>query len=153
MRILEIEKIFESEETLSKVLDLVTEEFERIDYHSGLMRQGITTNSEEALNALSELTGIYMSLKAVLAIAETEKKNREIRKYNEIKKEIENTGTKFVSASAEKEASSSVANYRRLRNIIQAYTDSCEKAISILQSITKYLGEEIKLQGYNKGEK
>ena len=102
MRVLDIEKAFILEETLSKVLDLVTEEFNRIDYYSGLMRQGITTNPEEALNTLSELTGIYMSLKAVLAIAETEKKNREIRRYNEIKKEIENAGTKFVSASAEK---------------------------------------------------
>ena len=109
------------------------------------MRQGITTNPEEALNALSELTGIYMSLKAVLAIAETEKKNREIRRYNEIKKEIENAGTKFVSVSADKEASSYVASYRRLRNIIQAYTDSCEKAISILQSLLKFFTIEISL--------
>jgi len=153
VRILEIEKYFQQDDTLNKVLEALSEDIDKIDYWAGLMKQGITVNPEEAKNALNDLTGRFMSLKTALSIAETEKKNRETRAYNQIKIDTENEGKKFVSASAEKEASGRVADYRRIRNIIQAYVDSCEKALSTLQSLLKYMGEEIKLQGYNKGEK
>jgi len=152
MRILEIEKHFQQEDTLNKVLEALKEDIEKIDYWSSIMKRGITVNPEEAKDALNDLTGRFMSLKTILSIAETEKKNRETRKYNEIKMAKENAKQKFVSASADKEASAFVGDYRRIRNLIQAYVDSCEKAISTLQSLLKYMGEEIKLQGRKSNE-
>ena len=149
MRISEIEKKFSSEETLNEVLDECKEDFEKIDYLSGLMKDSITDNPIEAKKALNELTGVYMSLKIVLAEAETQKKNRELKYYTNIKMETQNSGKKFVSASTEKEASSSVANYRRIRNIIEAYVESALRGISTLQSVLKYCGEELKLSGGN----
>jgi len=150
MNVLDFEKHFKNEEDLGKVLDDISRDINKIDYWSTLMKDGITTNPEDAKTALSELTGIFMVLKAVLAIAETEKKNREIRQYNQIRINIEN-GTrndkKFVSASAEKEASAFVAPYRRIRNIIKAYVEASEKGISTLQSILKFTAEEAKLKG------
>lgn len=150
MRITDIEKYFQSEETLEKVLDEVKEDFEKIDYTADIMKKGITLNPEEAKTALNDLTARFMTLKTVVAIADTEKKNREIRYYNKIRVDIEN-GTrsekKFVSASAEKEASASVFAYRRMRNIIQAYMESAEKGISTMQSLLKYMSEENKLRG------
>lgn len=150
MKVLEIEKHFQSEETLEKVLDAISEDVNKIDYWTGLMKDGITLNPEDAKNALNDLTARYMSLKTVLAIADTEKKNREIRHYNKIRIDIGN-GTrsekKFVSATAEKEASAFVSSYRRIRNIIKAYMESAEKGISTMQSILKYLAEESRLGG------
>jgi len=150
MRILEIEKHFQSEETLDKVLEALTEDIEKVDYWANVMKQGLTINPEEAKEALNDLTGRFMSLKTVLSIAESEKKNRETRAYNNIRIEKENESKKFVSASADKEASGRIANYRRIRNIIQAYVDSCEKAISTMQSLLKHMSEEMKLQGRRK---
>ncbi len=146
MRILELEQLFQSEETLDQALQKCKEDFDRVDYYAGLLKSAITDNAEEAKKALNELTGIYVSLKTALAVAESEKKNREIRKYDSIRIKTEEEGKKFISVSAEREASLYVANYRRIRNYIQAYTDACEKAISTLQSILKYLSEEMKLQ-------
>ncbi len=147
MRILEIEKDFQSEKTLPNILDTIKEDIEKIDYYAGIMKQGITVNPEEAKNALNDLTARFMSLKTVLAIAETEKKNREIREYNRLKIDAGKNKTKFTSTSAVIEASGAVSSYRRVRNIIQAYVDSAEKGISTMQSLLKYLAEELKLKG------
>jgi len=32
-----------------------------------------------------------------------------------------------------------------VRNIVQGYIDACEKALSSLQSLLKYMGEELRL--------
>ena len=152
MRISEIEKKFSSEETLNEVLDECKEDFEKIDYLSGLMKDSITDNPIEAKKALNELTGVYMSLKIVLAEAETQKKNRELKYYTNIKMETQNSGKKFVSASTEKEASSSVANYRRIRNIIEAYVESALRGISTLQSILKYISLEMTILRQNENK-
>jgi len=146
MRILKIENLFQSEETLEEVLNECKDSIDKVDYYSNLLKTNVIDNAEEVKKALNELTGIYMDLKTILLVANTEKKNREIRYYDQLRIDIENEGRKFVSAPAEKEASTHVAKYRRIRNIIQAYVDVSEKAISTCQSILKYMGEEIKLQ-------
>jgi hypothetical protein len=143
MNVLAIEQKFQTEATLGEVLELCKEDFERIDYFAqSVLKSSMTDNPEEVIKALNEITGIYLSLKPVVAIAETEKSNREIRQYNVLRIELENAGGKFTSASVEKQASDFVANYRRIRNIVTAYLESAEKAISTLQSILKYLTTE-----------
>ncbi len=147
MKILDIEKLFESEENLNQVLERCADDFKKVDYTIGIMKQNLTENPEEAKKALNELTAVYMELKTVIAVADTEKKNREIRQYDQIRIDLENEGKKFTSASAEKRASKHVAGYRRVRNILQGYCDACEKAISTLQSILKYSMEWRRLTG------
>lgn len=143
MQITEIEKMFSKEETLGQVLEACKENFDRIQYFAEqVLKSSITDNPEEVIKALNELTGIYMSLKPVVAISETEKNNREIRQFNVLRIELENSGGKFTSASVEKQSSDFVANYRRIRNVVTAYLESAEKAISTLQSILKYLTTE-----------
>jgi len=145
MRILEIESYFKDENTLDKVVEEIKEDIEKIDYYANLLKTGVIDNAEEVKKAITELTGIYMSLKPVLAIATSEKENKEVRAYNALRVEIENAGSKFVSAQADKQASGAVANYRRIRNIVEGYVNATEKAISTLQSVLKYLSEEQKM--------
>lgn len=142
MRVLELEKKFQQEDTLEEVLMDLKKDFDKVDYWAGVLRSGLVDNPEEANKALGELTGVYMNLRPALAIAETEKKNREVRFYNNLKIEIENQGKKFVSASSEKEASGHVSNYRRIRNLILGYKEAAEKGIGSLQSILKDLERE-----------
>lgn len=154
MRIREIEKLCQSEETLDKVLDESKELFEKVDYWMNCMRDGLLSsdNPKEVLNSLQELTGIFGLLNTIVAIVGTEKKNRETRYYNKLRMETENEGRKFVATVGDKQASESVADYRRIRNCVQAYRESCEKAISSLQSILKQIQEEMKLSGNKKME-
>ena len=147
MRIKEIEQYFQSEETLDKVLEACQEDFDKIDYYSGLLKQNVTDNPEEVKKALIELTGCYMSLYPVMSLSDSEKNNREVRAYCQIRIDTENAGGKFVDASAQKEASNAVSNYRRIRNILEGYTEASNRAISSLQSILKYLSEEVKRTG------
>lgn len=147
MKIYEIEKLFKKEKTLEDVLEQCQEDFNLIDEYSQNMKNGVTDIPEEAKTTLNKLTGVFMALKTLSAIAETEKKNREIRAYEQLRIDTENEGKKFVSSVAEKQASVEVAGYRRIKNIINGYLSACEKALSTLQSILKFMGEEMKLQG------
>jgi len=142
MRILELEEKFQQETTLNEVLEALKEDFSMVDYYAGILRSGIIDNAHEANEALGKLTGTFSNLRTALGVAETEKKNREVRKYNQIRIDKENASEKFTSASAEKEASAHVGEYRRIRNIIEAYKEACEKDISSLQSILKDLIRE-----------
>ena len=139
MRILEIELLFQKDETLGNILEECKEDFDIIDNISNnVLVSKIASNPEEAKGALLEVTGAYSNLSTVLAIAETEKKNRQEREYNRLRIEVENAGNKFISAQADKQASGFVAPYRRIRNIIGGYTGAAEKIISSLQSMLKY---------------
>ncbi len=148
MRVLELEMKFKSEETLPQVLEELKKDFEAVDYWATLLKSNVTANGAvEASRGLNELTGTFMTLKTVLAIAESEKKNREIRFYSSLRIETENSGKKFVSAVGEKEAAVAVAEYRRVRNIIKAYMESAQAGISTLQSILKAIITEMNLCG------
>jgi len=147
MRIKELEALFQDESKLDLVLEEVKGELAKVDEWSEMMRDNQTANPEMAKQALSELTGVFMRLNTALSVAMTEKKNREVRAYNRIKQEAENAGVKFVSASTEKQASAEVADYRRIRNYIQGYVDSCKSAMSGIQSLLRQIQEEMKLSG------
>ena len=84
---------------------------------------------------------------AKFADAKTQKRNNELIRYRELKEEAESEGKKFISAPAEKEAQIYVAEYRKIRNALQAYVDACKVGIGSCQSIVKYKSEEKKYLG------
>jgi len=147
MRIKEIEKLFQDEQNLDLVLEDLKTELAKVDEWAELLRDNQATNPEMAKQGLMELTGIFMRLNTAYSVAITEKKNREVRAYNRIKQETDNAGGKFVSASAEKQASAEVSDYRRIRNYIEGYVEACRSAMSSIQSILKQIQEEMKLSG------
>ncbi len=142
MRIIELENLFKKEETLNKVLEELKKDFEQVDYWSGVRKNNLTDNSEEINKALNDLSGTYSNLRTALGIAESEKRNREVRHKESIRADTENAGNKYVDSKAQTQASAHVAEYRRIRNIILAYTESAEKHIVTLQSILKDLAKD-----------
>jgi len=142
MRIIEIEELFKKDDTLDQVLDKCQADFDRIDYWSQVRKNNLTDNSAEIGKALNELSGCYSNLRTVLGIAETEKKNRHIRFKESLRIEIEKEGGKYVDSKAEVQASANVVQFRRVRNIINAYVESCDKHILTLQSILKDLSKD-----------
>ena len=157
MQILEIEQLFQDKETLNQVLEKLQDDIDRVDEYADMVKTNAYNNAEDIKKIMLELSGCFTNLRTVLGIAETQKKNREIRKYNELKCEFEKTPPldekgkpqKFVSASTDKEASDYVAEYRRIRNIIQGYKEAVEKDISVLQSVLK---DENKEYNHPQGE-
>jgi len=138
MRILEIEQYFQDEGTLGKVLEECKADFELIDYYANsVLKTKLANNPDEAKGALLVLAGVFSNLSTIHSIAITEKNNRETKAYDTLRIEIENAGGKFTSASVEKQASLTVASYRRIRNIIEGYMNGCEKMIVSLQSTLK----------------
>ena len=148
MRIEKIEGYLQQEDTLNQVIDELKDDFTQVEYYANTVLKGnLANNPEEAKKALSILTGLYMIFRTVLAIAESIKKNNEIGYYEKLRIEAGKNNEKFTSSVAERQASNHVRNYRRIRNIIEAYLDSCEKAIGSLQSILKNEKREYNSQG------
>jgi hypothetical protein len=146
MKIHEIEEYFESSEQMQGLLNFLQEEyFDKIDYHADLFRGGALSDNGQVQNSIEELTGIFMVLNPIFLVADTIKKNREEAFYMARKIDIENRGDKFVSAPIDKEASSFVANERRVRNIIQGMLEACSQGISTCQSKMRFAGKEIEL--------
>lgn len=147
MDIFAIETLFQSEDTLNEVLDELKSDFQAIDKISKQLKSRNINNPLELKGGLDELTGIYMNLNPILAIAESELDNREVKYYEKLRIDIENAGGKFTSASAERQAEAFVSSYRRIRNLIRAYVEVAEKGISTFQSRLKFEASEMNMQG------
>jgi len=133
------EKYFKNEKELDKVLKTCEPYFSKIESYHAKMR-----NYKDSLTILNQimirLQGIRGYLEPILAEAISSKLNKEVIYYNKLKAEVENNNQKFVNAVAEKEASAKVANYRRIRNILQAYVELCKSAISAIQTTLRRAG-------------
>lgn len=146
MRVLNLEQKFQKEETLNEVLEDLKDDFEKVDYWASIRKQNITDNNAEVDRALNELSGALSNLRTALGVAESEKKNREVRHKNQIRIDVENAGEKYTDTKATTEASAFIAPYRRVRNIIQAYYEATQTQISTLQSILKDLNKDYQIE-------
>ena len=145
MNLFEIEELFKKED-FDGVIENIKGDIKQVEYYSTIMKEQQTDNGEDVTKAINELTGIFMSMKTVLAIASTAKKNKELGVYVNLRTEATNRGDKFVATIGDKEASLAVAEYRRIKNIVESYVEACNKAISTLQSVLKKITAEIPLQ-------
>ena len=119
--------------------------FDKVEEISGLFANDVVNTPEECRKVLSEATSVYMALAPLLALAETEKKNREVIYYVGKKMSVENAGEKFVATSTSTEASHHVTTYRRVRNILEGYVDAVKSAISTCQSTLKSMSDETRM--------
>lgn len=134
-----------NENTALEVLTNCQCYFEKIEEISGMLANGVVDNPSECRKVLNDATAIYLALNPLLSLAETEKNNREVLYFHNLKIETEKRGEKFVSASGTVEASAHVATYRRIRNILEGYVESAKMAISTCQSVLKSLSDEMKI--------
>jgi hypothetical protein len=146
---MEVENYFEGKK-LNELLQACLETFNGIDEISSKLKSGIITTPHEARENLQVLCGSYGFLNTVYKIAITYKNNNEVRKFNLIRNEYEKNPIvdekgkmkSFVNATAEREASEFVSDYRRIRNIVQSYVEICTTNIGSIQSILKSFGTE-----------
>ena len=71
--------------------------------------------------------------------------------YCDKKNSTEKANEKFISASADKEASAHVNPERRIRNIVESYKNRADKIISSCQSYLKSTDQAYKRAGDQEG--
>ena len=134
-----------NENTAIEVLTSCQCYFDKVEEISGLFATGAIDNPIEARRVLNESTAIYMAINPIYKLAEGEVRSLEAIHYVESKREIENSGGKFVAASQEKESSAHVATYRRIRNVLEGYVESVQASITTCQSNLKSMADEARL--------
>lgn len=128
---------FEEEKGLENLLTDYKDTFEMIDDYGQQLIQGILNTPEDYALCLDKLTGAYISLEPLYTRAEAKKLNEELRAYVTMKRELENKGEKVVATSLEKESSLAVAEFRRIRAILEGYVEACSKSIGSCQTQLK----------------
>jgi hypothetical protein len=133
---------FQSPEGLEQLIVDYKDLFDQIEDYGQQLLQGILTTSEDFKGMLNFMTGSYVSLEPLYSIAESTKLNEELKNYVGIKRDLESKGEKVVAANLEKEASLSVADFRRVRAVLEGYVLATEKAIVTSQTQLKRLEQD-----------
>jgi hypothetical protein len=133
----DIESYFINSDSVLEVIEPCLETFNRIDEIGGLLRNRKIQLPSEIESLLKELNGINIFLTPILGVATTAKTENEDREYHERKMTLEKEGAKVVDAVLNREASFAISNYRRVRNIIEAYISVVNTLIMSAQSLLK----------------
>ena len=138
----------EIERQCEKELDLIlvnlAKTFSKIEAFGKNLRQGLVSSGEEASKLLMESTGHWERLNIVCITLDTYKTKKELVFFNTKRMELEKAGEKVTATVLEREASDSVMDVRRVRNIVEAYRDNADKNIMSCQSLLKYLSDNYK---------
>jgi hypothetical protein len=135
---------FDSIEGLQKLLTDYKDTFDMVDDYGQQLIAGILNTPEDYKSCLDKLTGAYVSLEPLYTMAEAKKLNEELQAYVSMKRDLESKGEKVVAASLDKEASLAVADFRRVRAILEGYVEACSKAIGTCQTQLKRIEFELK---------
>lgn len=133
----EIESYFTSSDSVVEILPVCQEQFDRIDSIGATLRDRGYSTGVEVEGLIRELNGINIFLTPILGVATTAKTENEDREYHERKMTLEKEGAKVVDAVLNREASFAISNYRRVRNVIEAYISVVNTLIMSSQSLLK----------------
>ena len=129
---------------LEKLLTDYKEVFDLLDDISQQLLQGIIATVDQYKEILNQATGAYGTLEPLYSMSIAYKENSELHYFVEKKRELESKGEKLTVASVDKEASESVSQIRRIRNILEAYVSVSEKIIITAQTQMKQLSQDYK---------
>jgi hypothetical protein len=129
---------------LEKLLADYKDVFDLLDDISQQLLQGIIATVDQYKEILNQATGAYGTLEPLYSMSIAYKENSELHYFVEKKRELESKGEKLTVASIDKEASESVGQIRRVRNILEAYVSVSEKIIITAQTQLKQLSQDYK---------
>jgi hypothetical protein len=137
---------FENVEGLEKLLEDYKEVFTLLDDISQQLLQGIISTIDQYKEILNQATGAYGTLEPLYSMSIAYKENSELHYFVEKKRELESKGEKLTVAAVDKEASESVGQIRRVRNILEAYVSVSEKIIITAQTQMKQMAQDYKFK-------
>jgi hypothetical protein len=137
-----VKDYFESNDLVSLLSDC-KEMFEAIDTYRQKFISNVLIDGKDITEALTVLTGIYMFVEEAFSVAQAFKEIEEDKEYLRVRNDAISKGDKAPTDTTLKvTAHSAVAEYIKLRNIFEAYTVGCEKAISTCQTLLKRLSKD-----------
>jgi len=131
---------------LEKLLVDYKDIFDLLDDISQQLLQGIIATVDQYKEILNQATGAYGTLEPLYSLAIAYKENSELHYFVEKKRELESKGEKLTVAAVDKEASESVGQIRRIRNILEAYVSVSEKIIITAQTQMKQMAQDYKFK-------
>lgn len=137
---------FSNADGLEKLLKDYTEVFTLLDDISQQLLQGIISTIDQYKEILNQATGAYGTLEPLYSLSVAYKENSELHYFVEKKRELESKGEKLTVASVDKEASESVGQIRRVRNILEGYVSVSEKIIITAQTQMKQMAQDYKFK-------
>lgn len=137
---------FVNSEGLEKLLLDYKDVFSLLDDISQQLLQGIISTIDQYKEILNQATGAYGTLEPLYSMSVAYKENSELHYFVEKKRELESKGEKLTVASVDKEASESVGQIRRIRNILEAYVSVSEKIIITAQTQMKQMTQDYKFK-------
>jgi len=137
---------FDNIEGLNKLLEDYKDIFNLLDDISQQLLQGIISTIDQYKEILNQATGAYGTLEPLYSLSIAHKENEELHYFVEKKREIESKGEKLTVAALDKEASESVSQIRRVRNILEAYVSVSEKIIITAQTQLKNWSQDYKFK-------
>lgn len=131
---------------LEKLLVDYAEVFILLDDISQQLLQGVVSTVDQYKEILNQATGAYGTLEPLYTLSVAYKENSELHYFVEKKRELESKGEKLTVASVDKEASESVGQIRRVRNILEGYVSVSEKIIITAQTQMKQMANDYKFK-------
>jgi hypothetical protein len=136
---------FQSEENLSKLLTDCQPIFDEVEMIQELFRADKIISPDEYAKYLNVLTGHFMYLDRLSAVAEAYQEIKEADFLLEAKNKPLAEGQKAPSDETAKAiAKQKSANYIRLANLLKSYAKITEKAIITIQSQLNRLSDQLK---------
>lgn len=137
----ELEKYFDNEDILDALLQDYKIKFKQVEDYWDSLQKGEIVGYDAIDETLTKLTGLYMELNVIAIIADTEVQKKKGFFNLQFTREAENEGKKVVQSSIDRQVDKAVQPWRRVRNILQAYCDSCKSGKETAQSRLKVFSE------------
>lgn len=139
---------FENEKTLLKLLNEYRDCFERIQYYGQLFKDKVIVSlPHDIAMAMSELSGIFASLNEIAYQAETEQLNLEEVVAEKRRIDRENKKLSIGSKSNFDKDVEKIGLYRRIRNQFKEKKETCDKLITVCQSLLRVAEKEQRTAG------
>ena len=142
MRITELESYFQDETTLLKLIEEYQPLFDTIEEYETKLRNQAVDSPHEIELAMRVMVALYSKLNVVARVADVQETTQKVVAYNKNRLASARTGTSITATELQNLSAQQTSHYRRIKAIFEAYTDSCEKIISVLQSCLKSYDRE-----------
>jgi len=138
----EYSKYFENEENLQQIFVDYKEIFDVLNEYRSQFLANVLTSEEDLKGALAFYTGAVQILHALYQVAQSYKESKEDYEALRLRNEATESKKKITDATIKSQAHYNVRSYIKVRNILSAYVDACNKGIITAQTLLKYLRKE-----------
>jgi hypothetical protein len=136
------DRYFENEANLDKIFVDYKDIIDGLNEYRAQFLGNVITTEEDLKVALSFYTGAIQTLQPLYQIAQAYKESQEDAKALQLRNQAAESNEKITDATIKTKAHYEVRNFIKVRNLLEAYTISCEKGISCCQTLLKYVRKE-----------